>query len=258
MGLQKQTQRTNLHIRTGNHSGGNQHCNHSSKPPPFQTLTKNEIKYLIMGKEEYFKSLKGLRGRTIHPKIRELSAIKKLVDLLTVQGWVDVFLHTEKSVYDRDVMEFYTNMKILDNSIVSSSVQGIGIVFDKQKLREILNVPCVGLAKYTWTKENNCALTTKFAQGRVKSRSRKVLKGEMSPFHKLVFFCIRVFFLGENEGMRLRFVIWVLQMLWIIWIPLTGLLLSLLTWQELSILNGIISWILVTCCLKYLGVFECN
>lgn len=62
----------------------------------------------------------------------------------------------------------------------------MGIVFDKFKLGEILHI-CVGLAEYTWTKENNCALTTKFTQGRVKFRPRKVLKGEMSPFHKLVF-----------------------------------------------------------------------
>lgn len=50
-----------------------------------------------------------------------------------------------------------------------------------------MQVPTVGVAEYVWTKDKNCLLTSKFTQGRVIARPRKVMKGEMHPFHKLLF-----------------------------------------------------------------------
>ena len=63
----------------------------------------------------------------------------------------------------------------------------VDIVFDKTRLGSILRIPCIGLEEYHWGKDDNCALTSKFTQERVSDRPRKVLKDEMSPFHKLVF-----------------------------------------------------------------------
>ncbi|KAK4716081.1 hypothetical protein R3W88_014419 [Solanum pinnatisectum] len=96
---------------------------HSSTPPPSQTLTKNEIKFLAIGKEAYFKSKTVLRGKTIRSEIREIST----------------------------------------------------------------------------TKEENYVLTSKFTQGRVIILPMKVLKGEMSSFHKLVFEVVHKGILPRGE-----------------------------------------------------------
>ncbi|KAG5590067.1 hypothetical protein H5410_040581 [Solanum commersonii] len=149
---------------------------HYSTPPPSQTLTKNEIKFLSMGKEAYFRSKTVLRGRTIYSKIREFPAVKKLLALFAAQEWVDMFLKTDAMVYDNEVIEFYTNLIVLDNIVVTSSIH------------------CVEL-----TKEENCVLTSKFTQGRVNVHPRKVLKGEMSSFHKLVFEMVHKGILPRGE-----------------------------------------------------------
>lgn len=58
-------------------------------------------------------------------------------------------------------------------------------MFDCTKLGDIPQVPIVGLAEYVWRKDMNFLLTSKFTQGRVNVRPRKMMKGEMKPFHKL-------------------------------------------------------------------------
>lgn len=59
--------------------------------------------------------------------------------------------------------------------------------FDKVKLGEILHIPSVGLAEYTWTEDAHCVLTSKFTDRRVTNVPRKVYKVEMPPFLKLLF-----------------------------------------------------------------------
>ncbi|KAG5604914.1 hypothetical protein H5410_026406 [Solanum commersonii] len=68
-------------------------------------------------------------------------------------------------------------------------VKGIWVklVFDRRRLGEILCIPSAGLAEYVWATDEQCILTTKYSQGRVTSKARKVLKGEMAPVHKLLF-----------------------------------------------------------------------
>lgn len=61
------------------------------------------------------------------------------------------------------------------------------IVFDCSKLEDIPQILVLGLAEYVWRKNENCLLIQKFTQGRVKSRPRKVIKGEMKRFLKLLF-----------------------------------------------------------------------
>ena len=90
-------------------------------------------------------------------------------------------------IFDIEVAEFYENLTMIDDSVLSSFGHGIDIVFDKTRLGAILRIPCIWLEEYHWGKDENCALTSKFTQGRVSDRPRKVQKGEMSPFHKLVF-----------------------------------------------------------------------
>lgn len=69
---------------------------------------------------------------------------------------------------------------------MTSSANGVELVFYHVRLGEIFHVPAVGLAEYVWRKDENCLFTSKFTQGRVIVRPRKVLK------------C----FLGVNEDIR--------------------------------------------------------
>lgn len=52
-------------------------------------------------------------------------------------------------VHESEV-EFYTNLVVLDDSVVSSSIHGIEIVFDCCRLGEVLQVPTFGVAEYVW------------------------------------------------------------------------------------------------------------
>ena len=70
-------------------------------------------------------------------------------------------------IFDIEVAEFYANLTMIDDSVLSSSVHGIDIVFDKTSLGKILRIPCIGLEEYHWGKDDNCALTSKFTQRRV-------------------------------------------------------------------------------------------
>uniref|UniRef100_A0A0V0IA18 Putative ovule protein n=1 Tax=Solanum chacoense TaxID=4108 RepID=A0A0V0IA18_SOLCH len=101
-----------------------------------------------MGKERYFGSKMVLKGRTFHPEVRSLDVVKKVLDLLYFQGWVDLFLDTKLVVYENEVVEFYVNLNVLEGSIASSSVNGVELVFDNVRLSKKFHIPIVGLAEY--------------------------------------------------------------------------------------------------------------
>jgi len=144
-------------------------------------------KILEMGKEKYFRTKFVLRGRTFHPDILSIDVVKRVCELLDFQGWGDLFLDTKLMVHEKEVVEFYTNLKVLEENVVTSTVNGVELVFDRSRLGEILCIPSVGLAEYVWATDEQCILKTKYSQGRVTSKARKVLKGEMAPVHKLLF-----------------------------------------------------------------------
>ncbi|KAH0781499.1 hypothetical protein KY290_001097 [Solanum tuberosum] len=75
-----------------------------------------------------------------------------------------------------DVVEFYTNLEVLEENVVTSTVKGAELVFDHIRLGEILHVPTFGLAEYVWLNDEQCLLKFKFSQRRVTSKARKVLK----------------------------------------------------------------------------------
>lgn len=53
-------------------------------------------------------------------------------------------------IFDIEVAEFYANLTTIDDSLLSSSIHGIDIVFDKTRLGSILHIPCIGLEEYHW------------------------------------------------------------------------------------------------------------
>lgn len=85
------------------------------------------------------------------------------------------------------VVEFYINLSVLDEYVVTLTVKGVEIIFDPIRLGEILQVPSIGLNGYYWTSDGNYALPAKFSQRRVKSGTQTVLKGVMTLVHKILF-----------------------------------------------------------------------
>ncbi|KAG5628083.1 hypothetical protein H5410_013301 [Solanum commersonii] len=149
--------------------------------------SKNMKTFLEMGKEKYFSTKPVLRGRIFHPDILLIDVVKGICELLNSQGWGDLFLDTNILVHEKEVVEFYTNLKVLEENVVTSTMKGVELVFDCLRLEEILCILSVGLAEYVWATDEQCILTTKYSQGRVTSKAMKVLKGKMAPVHKLLF-----------------------------------------------------------------------
>ena len=75
-----------------------------------------------------------------------------MLALHTVEGWVDIFLHSDNMIFDIEVAEFYVNLTMINDSVLSSSVHGIDVFFDKTRLGAILRIPCIGLEEYHWVK----------------------------------------------------------------------------------------------------------
>ena len=86
-------------------------------------------------------------------------------------GFRGVFLEPNL-IYEQEVVDFYTNLVILEGDVVSSSVKGVDIVFDATKLEEILHIPSVGINEYNWGFDEHSSLPAKFSQGRVNSRDK--------------------------------------------------------------------------------------
>ena len=78
-----------------------------------------------------------------------MDIVKQVCEILRFQGWEELFLEPNL-IYEQEVLDFYTNLKILEGDVVSSSVKGVEIVFYATKLGEILHIPYVGITDYHW------------------------------------------------------------------------------------------------------------
>lgn len=56
--------------------------------------------------------------------------VQNLLDRLAFQGWGHLFGVVGIVVYEREVVEFYVNLNILEGWVVRSKVEGVEIVFD--------------------------------------------------------------------------------------------------------------------------------
>ncbi|TMW84849.1 hypothetical protein EJD97_024248 [Solanum chilense] len=149
----------------------------TSKTPQSKSKSakRNVNKFLKVERKNYFQTKTVLRGRTFYPDILSMDIVKQVCELLRFQGWEEIFLEPNL-IYEQEVVDFYTNLKILEGDVVSSSVKGFEIVFDATKLGEILHIPPVGIIDYHWVFDEHSSLPSKFSQGRVDSRAQTVLK----------------------------------------------------------------------------------
>nr|XP_010312904.1 delphilin-like [Solanum lycopersicum] len=158
----------------------------ATPPSKSKSAKRNADKFLKVGRKKYFQTKSVFRGRTFHPDILSMDLVKQVCELLRFQGWEELFLEPSL-IYEKEVVEFYTNLVILEGDVASSSVKGVDIVFDATKLEEILHIPSVGIDEYNWGFDEYSSLPAQFSQGRVHSRAQTVLKGIMRSLHKLLF-----------------------------------------------------------------------
>ena len=88
--------------------------------------------------------------------------VKQVCELLRFQGWEELFLEPNL-IYEQELVDFYTNLTILEGDVLSSSVKGDEIVFYSTKLGEILHIPSVGINEYHSAFDEHSSLPTKFS-----------------------------------------------------------------------------------------------
>lgn len=93
----------------------------------------------------------------------------------------------ETMVHELEVIELYENILVLEGSIATSQFHEVEKVFDKVRLREILMIQSWALLSMLRRRIRGYVLTSKFKNRRVIDNPRKVLKGEMPLFFKLLF-----------------------------------------------------------------------
>jgi len=111
---------------------------------------------------------------------------------LRSQGCFDLFTNTQLGCSAPDLAEFYAMVSVTEG-IVTSEVNGVKIVFDAQKLGEILGVPAVGFDIYVpedkslLGKARLLELAQKLSQQPGLKTLYTVKKGDMAPLHQLLF-----------------------------------------------------------------------
>lgn len=96
-----------------------------------------------------------LKGRVIDPKIVRESWMKELVEKLKFQKWTHIFIGAVPVNNEEEVCQFYSNFQLLENNTMSTTVKGVEVTFNDEKLIQILRVPTNEFdtyVKYNWLK----------------------------------------------------------------------------------------------------------
>ncbi|GAB2293044.1 hypothetical protein Dimus_027263, partial [Dionaea muscipula] len=113
--------------------------------------------------------------------------------------WENLF-KKRKLVHVDAVKEFYAKLTVIHlkkKDVVKSSVKGIGIEFDHEKLATILGVPgknrICEYIKDVW-EESKCTkpleITRRIANNETLTAARRVKSGEMKPFQRFIHFLV--------------------------------------------------------------------
>ncbi|GAB2271329.1 hypothetical protein Dimus_006170 [Dionaea muscipula] len=119
------------------------------------------------------------------------------MELIKRQRWENLF-KKRKLVHVDAVKEFYAKLTVIHlkkKDVVKSSVKGIGIEFDHEKLATILGVPGKnGIYEYikdVWEESKYMKpleITRRVANNETLTAARRVKSGEMKPFQRFIHF----------------------------------------------------------------------
>ncbi|GAB2273494.1 hypothetical protein Dimus_008286 [Dionaea muscipula] len=121
------------------------------------------------------------------------------MELINRQRWENLF-KKRMLVHVDAVKEFYAKMTVIHlkkNDVVKSSVKGIGIEFDHERLATILGVPGrTGICEYikeVWEESKYTKpldITRRIANNETLTAARRVKSSEMKPFQRFIHFLV--------------------------------------------------------------------
>ncbi|GAB2289988.1 hypothetical protein Dimus_024285 [Dionaea muscipula] len=121
------------------------------------------------------------------------------MELIKRQRWENLF-KKRMLVHVDAVKEFYAKMTVIHlkkKDVVKSSVKGIGIEFDHERLATILGVPGrTGICEYikeVWEESKYTKpldITRRIANNETLTTSRRVKSSEMKPFQRFIHFLV--------------------------------------------------------------------
>ncbi|GAB2281367.1 hypothetical protein Dimus_015963 [Dionaea muscipula] len=123
------------------------------------------------------------------------NGLNNVMELIKRQKWENLFKRREFIFVDA-VKEFYAKMTVIHikkKDVVKSSVKGVAIEFDHDKLTSILGVPGKnGICEYikdVWEESKYTKpleITRRFANDETLMAARRIKSGEMKPFKRRV------------------------------------------------------------------------
>ena len=116
-----------------------------------------------------------------------------------------MFTNTQLGCSTPELAEFYARVSVTEET-VTSEVNGVQIVFDAQKLREILGIPAAGFDIYVredkslFGKTRLLELAQRLSQQPGLKHPQTVKKGDMTPLHQLLFWFIIENIIPRGQG----------------------------------------------------------
>ncbi|GAB2265722.1 hypothetical protein Dimus_000760, partial [Dionaea muscipula] len=140
-----------------------------------------------------------IRSKIVREGWMKDNGLNNVLELIKRQKWENLFKRREVVFVDA-VKEFYARMTVIHlkkKDVVKSSVKGVAIEFDHDKLASILGVPGKnGICEYikdVWEESKYTKpleITKRFANDETLTASRRVKPGEMKSFQRFIHFLV--------------------------------------------------------------------
>jgi len=146
-----------------------------------------------------------VRGKIVKVAYFTEQGLEVILDKLRSQGWLDLFTNTQLRCSASELAEFYARVSV-NEGIVTSEVNGVKIVFDTQKLGEILGIPPAGFDIYVREdksllgKARLLELAQRLSQQPGLKTPQTVKKEDMAPLHQLLFWFIIKNIIPRGQG----------------------------------------------------------
>ncbi|GAB2266124.1 hypothetical protein Dimus_001147 [Dionaea muscipula] len=140
-----------------------------------------------------------IRSKIVREGWMNDNGLSNVIELIKRQIWENLF-KKRKLVHIDAVKEFYAKMSVIHlkkKDVVKTSVKGVVIEFDHEKLATILGVPGNnGICEYikdVWEESRftkPLEITRRFANDENLTAARRVKSGELKPFQRFVHFLV--------------------------------------------------------------------
>ncbi|GAB2266123.1 hypothetical protein Dimus_001146, partial [Dionaea muscipula] len=140
-----------------------------------------------------------IRSKIVREGWMKDDGLNNVMELIKRQKWENLFKRREFVFVDA-VKEFYARMTVTHlkkRDVVKSSVKGVAIEFNHDKLASILGVPGKnGICEYikdVWEESKYTKpleITRRFANDETLMAARRVKSGEMKPFQRFIHFLV--------------------------------------------------------------------